>query len=188
MEIFVAFGLGCVLLLSYVALIWFPSFIVSAIVQLVSGLFNRLRRRTLDAETPTTIQTSSTTGSLRPHRSSARLSQGLHWLVTFSPVPLFLALSCLKWRAKTLIGYWPQAMVDDPKWIGQNDLLYQRFYDLTDLAFAFAGCSIVAWLVLFVALYSNYEPQQRRIIYQVYTSAWMLALVGTGNGIEWYMD
>jgi len=104
------------------------------------------------------------------------------------PLLLFFALTAMAWRAKILIGHWPQVMADDPKWIGENDGIYQFVYTLTDYSFGLAGWSFVLWLGLFVSWYQNYTPRQRKLIAWGFVIVWVIVEFGTGNLVGWYLD
>jgi hypothetical protein len=173
LEVFSSTGFCLVLLMGYAAVIWFPVATVFA----ARRLWFRVRRS----------EASSVLVTVSDDQPPPVLFIA-HWLVTLMPVTLFVALLSMARRAQVLIGHWPQIMADDPKSIGPTDPLYQRLYELTDFAFGLAGWSAVAWVCLFVVLYGNYNRKQREAIAWAYTAAWVLALLGTGNGIEWYMD
>jgi len=98
------------------------------------------------------------------------------------PLLLFFALTAMAWRAKILIGHWPQVMADDPKWIGEND------GTLTDYSFGLAGWSFVLWFGLFVSWYQNYTPCQRKLIAWGLVIVWVIVEFGTGNLVGWYLD
>lgn len=157
MSTFAATGLMWVLLISYAAIPWFPVAIVTGLVQLASAFSRRVK----SSRQPAALSVAVEEPNLQ---SLPRLPIVIHWLVTLAPVLLFVALLLMAWRARVLIGHWPQVMADDPKWIGKNDVLYQRLYDFADLAFGLAGWSFIAWIVIFFAAYSTYTTRQRKVI------------------------
>lgn len=175
-------GLGWVLLVSYVAIVWFPVAILVALAQLTVAFAGRVRGSQRPGTASVSREEISEPGLALP------VPMVIHWLITLTPVLLFVALRSVAWRAQVLIGHWPQVMADDPKWIGESDMPYQRLYDLTHLAFGLAGWSPMVWIAFFVTLYGSYTRTQRKAIVWTYTAAWMLALLGDGNGIAWYMD
>ncbi len=186
LEIFAASGFAVVLLNTYASVVWIPAAMIVGSLQLAAAIRYRFQHPRRSAAPPVPDQELALQ-HLTPSSPGLLLSV-IHWIVTLSPLLLFVALWSMAWRAQVLIGHWPQVMADDPKWIGENDGLYQRLYDLTDLAFGITGWSMMIWAALYLGFHQRYTPGQRRAIAWIYIGAWILALWGTGCGIAWYLD
>lgn len=115
--------------------------------------------------------------------------QRILWLLTLlPPLLLLIALRAMQWRASVLIGYWPQPMADDPKWIGQSDRLYQGLFDLTLFASGLAGWSILPWIVCLILMKDVYSRQQYETVIWCYLSIWIINLWASGDSVAWFMD
>jgi hypothetical protein len=113
-----------------------------------------------------------------------------HGLLTVVPIPVLLFyLNAMAFRAQQLIGHWPQPMSNDPKWIGEDDVLYQRLYDIIEFNLMPAvAWSLIAWLVLSCILFHSYSPKQRWFMMCLYLSMWSLLIFEPGGCLEWYLD
>ena len=182
MEAFGAIGVGLVLLWSYAAIIWIPAVCIYSLFKAAQYFTRKVKK--LPASSTSKGSVTSDSGQV----SSSPELVFLHWVITLCPIMLFTSMSLLAWRASILLGHWPEVMVDDPTWIGQNDSFYQWLYDWTNFSFGLAGCALIIWPILLISIYNLYSHKQRRSLIWAYIFAWMLALLGTGNGIAWYMD
>jgi len=109
---FIAIGFFIVYVLGYVALAAVPIAIIVALFQLAIAWKRSLSKNKNVANDPELPLSEKTL-----QNATASPSQYIiHWAVTVvPPLLLFFALTAMAWRAKILIGHWPQVMADDPK-------------------------------------------------------------------------
>lgn len=109
-------------------------------------------------------------------------------LLTLPPVALTFWLYHLAQRAALLIGRWPVPMINDPKWIGQNDAPYQHLYDVANRMDDVTFYSFFLWIVVMVLGFHWYSRRTRLLQGALFVIAWSLLWFNPWGLLYWWED
>jgi hypothetical protein len=112
----------------------------------------------------------------------------LYYLLAFSPLFIIVGLYLLSWRGAVLIGHWPLLYIDDPKYIGNYDWLYNLLSSAVGWLFLASCFSIVVFPVLTLVL-RNWLSY-RGIVFWVlaYAVGIVYLLLEPTHRIAWLLD
>ena len=104
------------------------------------------------------------------------------------PIALTYWIYHLAQRAAVLIGRWPVPMINDPKWIGQNDGAYQHLYDTVERVDGITFCSFFAWMIVMALAFRWYSRRARLLQFGLFIFAWGLLWFNPWSLLSWWED
>ncbi len=109
-------------------------------------------------------------------------------LAVLTPLVPLAALYLLSWRAETVLGHWPRALIDDPKYICNGDALYHKLRNAAIYASAFAGWGLFTWAALLLHLWGRLSKKQLLWQMGVFLAAWVAFSCEPGERYWWWQD
>src|SRR5437764_3046891 len=107
--------------------------------------------------------------------SGLRKSLGwVHRTITVLPLVAEGLLALTACRAAALIGHWPKCSLDDPKYIGPNDLLYQWLGITSDYVFGLAILSVFVWPLLMVGRWRITSARSKVVHFLIFATSYFV--------------
>jgi hypothetical protein len=126
-----------------------------------------------------------------------KLFTAINWFFAVLPNFTFLGIWLMSWRATALLGRVPRISLDDPKNIGENDLIYQiliHFTYLHGIAFYFSGLLWSIFAVSSMVMYARWHRQSNISRFWFFTPlilfiiGYLICKIDPGQRIEWFLD
>lgn len=118
-----------------------------------------------------------------------RFMKFCHLLYIAAPQFLLVSLWAMAWRASRILGHWPIYMVDDPKNIGRNDILFNRLFGVVEMTMLVAGLIFLFTFPFIVSLYtSGFSKFYRRSIGWLAIVSWTSPIFDPLGTLGWIMD
>ncbi|AKG19994.1 hypothetical protein [Calothrix sp. 336/3] len=121
----------------------------------------------------------------------------INWFFAALPNLTLLGIWLMSWRASVLLSRIPRINLDDPKNIGENDLIYQVLIHATYLpaiAFYFLESLWAIFAFSSIAMYLRWH-QRSRISHFSFFTPLILFIIGyfifkfdPGQRVEWFLD
>ena len=114
----------------------------------------------------------------------------LHSAITILPPIVYLSmLYALSNRGAQLLGHVPKYMINDPKYIGPHDAVYQSIFALIeDWIEPLTGCCFVIWPVLLFRLRSETTWQYKLVTTVLLIALWLLFFLEPKGLSAWWED
>lgn len=111
-----------------------------------------------------------------------------HLLVATAPLQALLAVHLFSLRAAQHLGFWPQPMVHDPKFIGPGDGLMDALYTLSGWTLVWGFVSLPLFLVLMIMAWGHYSPRARWGVTALYVALLVILRLDPGGRFAWFAD
>lgn len=176
-ELLLSIGGTYFILAFFLGYIWVPLGFLFTLLNIVDECFRKAR--TYDSEEPVR----------QPVPSPIKVWMALHCCLTVVPIATVLvSIYSLANRAKSIIGYGPQPMVDDPRLIARGHEDFAQLYDLVGEIYSYAGLAMMTWPVLMLALWRLYTRDQKYALLLAYMAMGLLLRFDPNGCMLWYMD
>ena len=110
--------------------------------------------------------------------------------IAFAAAPWLpvVALYALSWRIGAVIGHWPIAWIDDPKFSAPDDLLSEALY-LSVMPLLLAACIAGPAFIVVTALRARRIPWWVTLMLTgVFAAGWLWLRFDPGNRMLWFAD
>ena len=116
------------------------------------------------------------------------VARALYICAIAGPLVPLTVLYVASWRASVVLGHWPLCMTDDPKFICDGDALYEQICSYVTCAKAFAGWSIISFVLLFLLLLNQVPKRRLLLMATTFLVAWLVFFMEPGWRFAWWLD
>lgn len=117
-----------------------------------------------------------------------RFVVSLIWLLSLSPLSLWVTVWGLSVFAATILGNWPQLGINDPKFIAEDNLIYGMWLFITTLNFFTVMTSVVLYPAFAIATWTCGEGARIKSTVFLFLIGLSLLYFDPNQRLEWFID
>jgi hypothetical protein len=109
-------------------------------------------------------------------------------LFAFAPWLIVADLYLFSWRGLGILGYWPQPVNPDPKYLAGFDLLSNILYLNVYPLFVLAHIAFVALPIFTIFLYRKYPRWWSLVLLVLFVTGFLVFRLDPGERFYWWLD